>query len=89
LPTKKWIFIPLSFNSANFPSTRINPLGTTFVYSNQKSNKSPNKKIASASFFIVSSQFTNSFSLGLLFSEVGAPKCWSDAKYIFFWSIQV
>ena len=32
--------------SANFPKRRVNPLGTTFLYSNQKSNKSPRKKIA-------------------------------------------
>ena len=32
--------------SANFPKRRVKPLGTTFLYSNQKSNKSPRKKIA-------------------------------------------
>jgi hypothetical protein len=36
--------------SASLPKTRTNPFGTTVLYSNQKSNKSPNKKITSASF---------------------------------------
>ena len=40
--------------------------------------------MASASFLTSSSQATNFCSLGKLIAEVGAPKCWSEAKYIFF-----
>jgi hypothetical protein len=55
--------MPESLISANLPKTLTNPFGTTVLYSNQKSNKSPNKKIASASFFISSNQATNFCSL--------------------------
>lgn len=74
--------MPLSRISANLPKTRTNPFGTTVLYSNQKSNKSPNRNNAVASFLISSSQATNFCSLGKLNSGVGAPKCWSEAKYI-------
>ncbi len=40
---------PRSVNSHNFPNTRTNPLGTTRLYSNQKSKRSPRIKTASAS----------------------------------------
>jgi hypothetical protein len=62
---------------ANFgclPKKRTNPLGTT-VYIRKKSNKSPTRKIASASPFTSSSHATNRFSLGKLSAAVGAPKC--------------
>jgi len=62
--------IPLSRNSASFPNTLTKPLGTTVLYSNQKSNKSPNKKSASASLLMVSNQETNFCSLGKLFVEL-------------------
>jgi hypothetical protein len=63
----------------------MKPFGTTDLYSNQKSNKSPKRKMHSASFFISSSQATNFCSRGKLATGVGAPKCWSEAKYIFCW----
>ena len=68
------------------PSNRVKPRGTACLYSNQKSNKSPNKKMVPASSFMVSNQATNFFSLGKLASGDGAPKCWSEAKYIFLFS---
>ena len=40
----------------------------------------PNRKIASASSLTSSNQATNFFSRGKLVSDVGAPKCWSEAK---------
>jgi len=58
--------MPLSLISASFPKTLTKPLGTTVLYSNQKSNKSPNKNIASASAFILSNHATNLCSLGKL-----------------------
>ena len=72
--------MPASLISANFPRTLTKPLGTTVLYSNQKSNKSPNKKMAAASFLISSNQATNFFSRGRLAARVGAPRCWSDAN---------
>jgi len=57
------------------------------LYSNQKSNRSPSKKSTAASCWIWSSQRTNFSSLTLLFSGLGAPKCWSEAKYIFLDSV--
>ena len=66
--------IPLSLISASFPNVLTKPFGTTVLYSNQKSNRSPNKKIAAASSFTSSNHFTNFFSRGKLSSLVGAPK---------------
>ena len=74
----------LYYELASFPNTRVKPLGTTYLYSNQKSNKSPNRKIASASCLIESNHFTNFFSRGIDSFAVGAPKWLSEAKYIFF-----
>ena len=45
--------------------------------------------MASASFLTSSNQATNFCSLGKLISEVGAPKCWSEAKYIFEFSLKI
>ena len=49
LPTKNWMGIPESVIVANLPSMRTYPLGTTVLYSNQKSNRSPTIKISAAS----------------------------------------
>ena len=75
--------IPASEISANFPNTRTKPLGTTVLYSNQKSNKSPNRYIAAASFLISSNQEVKYFSRARLSAGFGKPKWLSDAKYIF------
>ena len=66
--------MPESLISANLPRVLVKPFGTTVLYSNQKSNKSPIKKMAAASFFTAFNQDTNFFSLGSDSSLVGAPK---------------
>ena len=67
--------IPLSATEANLPNILTYLLGITVLYSNQKSNKSPNKKIAAAFFSICSSHLIKILSRYLLKNPVGAPKC--------------
>ena len=43
--------MPWSLNSANFPKTLEKPFGMTYLYSNQKSNKSPKIKSTSDHHF--------------------------------------
>jgi len=49
LPVKICNGIPASLISAKQPNKRTKPLGTTVLYSNQKSKISPTIKIAAAS----------------------------------------
>ena len=81
--------MPRSVIFAIAPNSLTPPLGITFVYSNQKSNKSPSRCISVAAplvaiprpFEISSSQLINFFSLTRLDSISGTPRCKSDAKY--------
>jgi hypothetical protein len=71
------------------PSSRTPPFGTTFLYSNQKSNKSPSRWISVAGPLAAiprpsdtsSNQLINFFSRKRLDSMSGTPRCKSDAKY--------
>jgi hypothetical protein len=54
------------------PKTRTNPLGTTVLY--PKSNKSPTRKIASASLYLIEPCHESLFSWQTN-AAVGAPKC--------------
>src|SRR5690606_24304679 len=75
--------MPLSRSSASLPKVRTKPFGTTVLYSNQKSKRSPRRKITSASCLMLSSHFTKIFSRGKLSACVGAPRWLSLEKYIF------
>jgi len=66
LPTNKCISVPFSIRSAIFAKNRMNPFGTTFLYSNQKSKISPTRKISFASFSIEDNQRIILSSLSLV-----------------------
>lgn len=73
-------FHPPSVSSDRVPSSRVKPFGTTRRYSYQKSNKSPTRKMASASAATLRSHPMSSFSRSRDSCAGSSPRCMSDAK---------
>ena len=66
--------MPSSTNSANFAKSLTNPLGTTVLYSNQKSKISPTMYSSLHCGFMLFKNETIRFSRTALSSKLGMPK---------------
>src|SRR5580765_2308494 len=75
--------MPESVNEASLPSIRTYPFGTTVLYSNQKSNRSPTINISAASCRMESRKRTIYLSLCRLVRRSGEPRWKSEMKKIF------